>query len=260
VYTLGVNLSRQRSACLLRDRDCPIAAVEAWLTGQPGDVSPDAFGRRRVSMPHRSVDYCLSKAGISYVDLDVIVFCDATPSAASATRKLNVADCVLRLPFSPQSRMLTIEPALAHAYSAYYLSRYDEAAIVVLSHGDSAAGSYGYMPGTVIAPVVRAEIFSIEEGVVFEVARASTDGLAVLGKKEPLEEIVLGLFALAMKKTGCDRLCVAGDHTLDQRAGLRIRNALNAREVFVQPFVDDVAALGAARYGCHHEQSPNLRV
>jgi carbamoyltransferase len=124
VYTLGINLSRQRSACLLRDRGSPIAIVEAWLAGQSADAPPAAFGRRDVSMPERSIDYCLSNAGISYVDLDVIVFCDAALPAARAPRKLSVADCVLRLPFSPQSRMLTMDPALARAYSVYYLSGY----------------------------------------------------------------------------------------------------------------------------------------
>lgn len=124
MYTLGVNLSRQRSACLLRDRGSPIAIVEAWLTGQSADDPPVAFGRRYVCMPERSIDYCLANAGISYVDLDVIVFCDAVLPAAHAPRKLSVADCVLRLPFAPQSRMLTMEPELARAYSVHYLSEH----------------------------------------------------------------------------------------------------------------------------------------
>jgi carbamoyltransferase len=124
VYTLGVNLSRQRSACLLTDRGSPIAVVEAWLAGPAADDPLASFGRRYVCMPERSIDYCLSNAGISYVDLDVIVFCDVVLPAARAARKLSVADCVLRLPFSPQSRMLTMDPALARAYSVHYLSGY----------------------------------------------------------------------------------------------------------------------------------------
>ncbi|MEA3119610.1 MAG: carbamoyltransferase [Paraburkholderia sp.] len=122
MYTLGVNLSRQRSACLLRDRGSPIAIVEAWLAGHSEIDAPAAFGRRHISMPERSVAYCLTSAGISYVDLDVIVFCDVVLPTARAPRKLSVADCVLRLPFAPQSRMLTMDPALARAYSVSHLS------------------------------------------------------------------------------------------------------------------------------------------
>jgi predicted NodU family carbamoyl transferase len=259
VYTLGVNLSRHCSACLLRDSGGPIAVAEASLTGPPGNDPLDTSGRWRLSMPELSIDYCLSNAGISYVDLDVIVFCHAAPSAAHAGRELSVADCVLRLPFSPQSRMLTMDPTLAHAYCAYYLSGYDDAAIVVTSCRDSAADAYRRVPLAVISPLSRARIFRAGEGLVFEVAQAESDKLAALSAKQSLEEIVLGLSALALKKTDCERLCVAGNHTLDAAAGIRLRDALNAREVFVQPMIDDGTALGAALYGWRHEQSSSLR-
>jgi predicted NodU family carbamoyl transferase len=258
VYTLGVNLSRHRSACLLVDGGGPIAAAESWLTGQPDDAPLDFFGRCRPRMPEHSIDYCLSKAGISYVDLDVIVFCGDVPSPTQVRPGLNVADCVLRLPFSPQSRMLTVAPVLAHAHGAYHLCGYDAAAIVVTSCHGYVPDAYGRASQSAIRLLERAGIFRAAHGTVLEVAQASSDALAALRMKQSIVEIVLDLGTWALKRTGCDRLCVAGNHTLDAAAGTRLRDALNAREVFVQPVVDDGTALGAALYGWRHEQSPAL--
>src|SRR5689334_6236308 len=117
MYALGVNLSRHRSACLLKDGRSPIVIVESSLTGRPDIDWLGSFGRRRVRLPEHSIRYCLSLGGIDYVDLDVIVFCDID---CPATSRPSVADCVLRLPFSPQSRLLAVSVEGLRAFCAQY--------------------------------------------------------------------------------------------------------------------------------------------
>ncbi|HTI16372.1 MAG TPA: hypothetical protein VL598_01770 [Trinickia sp.] len=258
-YALGVTLSRGRSACLISDSGAPIAITEAWLIGQPDDLAPPAFGRRYVQMPECSIDYCLSNAGISFVDLDAIVFCDPALSVAGTTREGSVADCVLRLPFSPQSRMLMIDPMLAHAHGVHHLSGFHEAAIVVTARDHNMALRGGYTAYGPVTSLGHVELFKASEGSIFRVARASCGAPETLRKQQSIEDMLLGLSAQALLKTGCDRLCVAGDVVPDTASGIRTRNALNAREVFVQPVTNDGTALGAALYGWRHEQLPSLR-
>jgi hypothetical protein len=117
MYALGVNLSRHRSACLLKDGRSPIAICESSLTGRPDVDWLGSFGRRRVMLPEHSIGHCLSMGGIDYVDLDVIVFCDVDGPVAS---RPSVADCVLRLPFSPHSRLLTVSVERVRAFCAQH--------------------------------------------------------------------------------------------------------------------------------------------
>ncbi|WP_158628774.1 carbamoyltransferase N-terminal domain-containing protein [Dyella choica] len=257
MYTLGVALSHHPCACLLGERGSPVSIEEAQLSGQCEQVLPGDYGLHPMSMPERSVEYCLSSAGIAYVDVDVIVFCDASP-AASRSRRLTVADCVLRLPCSPQSRMLVVDPALAQAYSALHASGYDEAAILIISGSEGGAVRLGGAPGAFVPPLERADIFHASAGGICKLARVSRDQLDPSGARSSFEETMLSLSALALEKTGCTCLCLAGDPALNQALCSRIRHALPVSEVFVQPAVHDGTAFGAALYGWQYEQSSSL--
>jgi hypothetical protein len=137
MYALGVNLSRHRSACLLKDGRSPIAIGESPLTGWPDVEWLGSFDRRPVMLPEHSIGHCLSMGGIDYVDLDVIVFCDVDRPAAP---RLSIADCVLRLPFSPQSRLLTVSAEGVRAFCAQYTVAYGgRAPFLQTAYGDELA-------------------------------------------------------------------------------------------------------------------------
>ena len=140
LYVLGVNVAENPSACLIAGDGRTIATSEQQQDGDPvGD--PDRSAR-----PH-----VLPRAGARGRGLPrqrrrrarrsrLVVLCGEVVHAPRAQpRNLSVADCMLQLPWSPRSRILTIDHHLAHACSAFYPSGFDHASILVVDRGGCVA-------------------------------------------------------------------------------------------------------------------------
>jgi carbamoyltransferase len=121
-WILGISASHNGGACLLRGSEIVVAIQEERLTG---------FKRARIFGANESlsVTYCLKHAGLSAKDLDLVV-------VATQGRALSAKQDILRNPQLQITRnglaVLTISHHLAHAASAYGLSGFKEAAVLVV--------------------------------------------------------------------------------------------------------------------------------
>lgn len=131
-YVLGVNLSHDRSACLLKDGQIVVAIEEERLDRfkySPGFIfqqGRNEFVIQKVS-PMKAITYCLEAAGIGLDELDLIVTDKAEHNYA--------VDLLRReLPIKDKSKIIAMPfPShhLAHAYSVFYCSPFEESAIIV---------------------------------------------------------------------------------------------------------------------------------
>ena len=137
-YVLGVNLSHDRSACLLEDGQLIVAIEEERL-----DRIKHSIGRmthdhgRRLGpkiLPWRGITYCLDERGIGLNDVDLIMLDQAGPP-------IPLEEIAQEVPIRDKSRIRSLpHPShhLAHAASAYFCSPFSEAAILVADN----IGSY----------------------------------------------------------------------------------------------------------------------
>lgn len=117
VHVLGVGLSHNGAACLLRDGRIVVAIEKERLTRIKNDGGNDTAAIR----------YCLDAAGIGFAEVDLLV------QNANFGRFAYGNDWY-RGPrdLPPELPVVTISHHLAHAWSAYALSPFDEAAILIV--------------------------------------------------------------------------------------------------------------------------------
>jgi carbamoyltransferase len=95
-------------------------------------VEESKLVRRRLNwggtgdLPEHSIATCLQLAGAKPEDVDAVAVARPVPKSDFYPR--------LRAHF-PNSRLLVVEHHLAHAASAYYPSRFDEATVLTLDRG-----------------------------------------------------------------------------------------------------------------------------
>lgn len=127
-YHLGVNLGRDRAAALVTGGDIVVAIEQerldrykhsiGFLHQAPGDPS-------QIQLPDEAISYCLKTCGIT---LSEVV------SITANMPGVDYSDELLRRQLPPevvQKRRCIVSHHLAHAYSAYWPSGFDEALILV---------------------------------------------------------------------------------------------------------------------------------
>lgn len=117
VYVLGVGLSHNGSACLLKDGEIVVAIEKERLTRRKNDGGNDTT----------VIAYCLRSAGIGGQDLALIVQNANFGGFAYGNHWYRGPRLI-----PPNVPVVTISHHLAHAYSAYFLSRFEDAAILVV--------------------------------------------------------------------------------------------------------------------------------
>lgn len=121
-WILGISASHNGGACLLKGAEIVVAIQEERLTG---------FKRARIFGANESlsVTYCLKHADLTVKDLDMVV-------VATQGRTRSAKQDILRNPQLQITRnslnALTISHHMAHAASAYALSGFKEAAVLVV--------------------------------------------------------------------------------------------------------------------------------
>ncbi|MEU3415469.1 carbamoyltransferase C-terminal domain-containing protein [Streptomyces sp. NPDC006658] len=128
---LGLSASHDASACLLRDGTPQVAVQQERVTRRKHDGAGHLSSRA-------AADYCLTSAGLRADDVDVFAF-NAQPllpgyvglSVPSAARTFDLFD-----PFD--ERAVYVSHHLAHAFSAFWGSPFEEAVVVVC---DGSGGS-----------------------------------------------------------------------------------------------------------------------
>ncbi len=141
-YVLGINAyDHDVSACLLRDGEIAFAISKERITGEKHDTG----------FYEKVVDYCLEAEGISMDDLDMVVRnCYILPVEDMEKRLLyddypelldeneRIQEKKNPLFCSKSDKVLTISHHLAHAYSAFAVSPFDEGVVMVVD----GVGSY----------------------------------------------------------------------------------------------------------------------
>jgi carbamoyltransferase len=171
MYALGVNLSHDRSACLLSDTGDIVAIAEERLDRVKHSCPQDRLNRWFTVVPRNSVQYCLHARGIDFEDLDAVVFCNAAMIGGNAIRNLSVADCAVQMPWSPHSHLATVNHHLAHALSAFWPSGFEEAAVLVADKGGSVWDHWQRPDGEPVPLLERASIY-----------RGAPDGIELVAK------------------------------------------------------------------------------
>jgi carbamoyltransferase len=117
VYVLGVGLSHNGSACLLKDGEIAVAIEKERLTKVKNDGGNDSF----------AIAYCLNAAGIGWDDVALVV------QNANFGGFAYGNDWYRGKRSIPADKpVVTISHHLAHASSAFYLSPFDDAAVLVV--------------------------------------------------------------------------------------------------------------------------------
>lgn len=160
MYILGLNLSHDRSACLLKDGKILFAIAEERLDGVKKSTLYASVKKKTMSgriPPLRAIDYCLRAEGIGLDDLDLIV-------ADHAVEPVNLDSLGTLLPIKDKSKIRAIpHPShhLSHAYSSYFSSPFEESAILIIDVYGSATGNgteaeSGYQAsGIQVQPVLK---------------------------------------------------------------------------------------------------------
>jgi carbamoyltransferase len=117
VYVLGVGLSHNGAACLLKDGKISVAIEKERLTKIKNDGGNDTF----------AIAYCLNAAGISWGEVALVVQNANFGSFVYGNDWYRGARAI-----PPGVPVVTISHHLAHACSAFFLSPFDEAAVLTV--------------------------------------------------------------------------------------------------------------------------------
>jgi carbamoyltransferase len=131
MWVMGVNLSQDRSVCLMEDGRVVVAVEEERLDRikhSEGFLVKGYFERLSKVIPMKAITYCLEAAGIGIDDLDLVV--GNRPLNDGSARRLR-----RDLPIRDKSKIREL-PApshhLAHACAGYFPSPFEEAAVLVV--------------------------------------------------------------------------------------------------------------------------------
>jgi carbamoyltransferase len=135
-YILGLNLSHDRSAALVKDGEVVVAIEEERLDRikhSEGFLVQGHFERLTKTLPMKAVTYCLDTVGIGIDDLDLVV--GNRPLGDGSVRRI-----VRELPIRDKNKVHELPlPShhLAHAAITYYTSTFEDAAILVVDQAGS---------------------------------------------------------------------------------------------------------------------------
>jgi carbamoyltransferase len=119
MIVLGFSVGHDKGAVLIKDGKVLIGISQERLTRRKNDGAYSGG-----AIPTESIVYCLSEYGLTMDDVDLIVY-STTEVEDNTYEKLNKVFKV------PQKKLKFIPHHLAHAYSSFFSSGMDEAAVIV---------------------------------------------------------------------------------------------------------------------------------
>ena len=132
----GVNLSHDDACAAVIDGEVKVAIENERLSRIKHNEGRNDFGK---VVPFASIHYCCDTLGISPADVDLWVVNSCHRTALNILREQALG--------IPEKKILSLGVPghhLAHAYSAYYCSAFDNAAVIVVDTN----GGYDYREGT----------------------------------------------------------------------------------------------------------------
>jgi carbamoyltransferase len=172
---LGINLSHDRSACLLIDGHICYAIAEERLSRRKHDIPLNIKGERYAMLPTRAIEYCLTAGGCKFSDIDLCVASTTyvLDAHSGKRRHLTESDVAWQFPQIPVNRIRVISHHLGHAVSAAWCSGFKHAAVLVVDGGGSIID---YSPNGSPKSFERTTIYSYHTGGLPEVLLRSTGG------------------------------------------------------------------------------------
>ncbi len=164
MYVLGISCYyHDGAACLIDDGQLVAAATEERFSRKKHDSG----------FPHQAIDFCLESGGVTASDLDFVVFYEkpllkferillsalqSYPRSMTFFResmiswfneKLWIKSQLLDKLRIPASKLLFAEHHMSHAASAFFVSPYDEAAVITIDGvGEWTTATIGHAKGT----------------------------------------------------------------------------------------------------------------
>jgi carbamoyltransferase len=139
---LGLNLSHDRSACLVIDGQVRFAIAEERLSRLKHDIPLNHRRERFCLCPLKAIKYCLEAASVDLSDIDLVVA--STTYVLDATtgrrRALHVGDVTSQCERLSADRVRITGHHFAHAISAGWCSGFADAAVVTVDGGGSITG------------------------------------------------------------------------------------------------------------------------
>jgi carbamoyltransferase len=128
-YHLGINLGHERSVAVVKDGEILVAIEQERIDRQkysPGYMLHSPGDASQIQLPHEAIRYAIDTIGISMGDLETITANmpgnDYAPDILRRVLPTELTNKVHRIP----------SHHLAHAYSAYYPSGFEEAIVLVV--------------------------------------------------------------------------------------------------------------------------------
>ena len=141
---MGISTGHNRGAAITVDGEIKVAISNERITRIKTDHSQE--------LPVESMQYCIDTLGITYNDIDVFVY-NITEPVNTATRDFT------KITGQPLDKLKFIPHHIAHAFSTFAASGYEEAAVVVID----AMGSV-YNDTTPIKAWYKLDESELEEG------------------------------------------------------------------------------------------------
>ena len=133
-YHLGINLGHERSVAIVQDGKIVVAIEQERLDRQkysPGYMLHSPGDATQIQIPHEAIQYCLDTIGIKMGDLTTITAnMPGTDYSPDILRRMLSPEAVTKVQTLPSHH-------LAHAYSAYYPSGFEDAIVLVVDASGS---------------------------------------------------------------------------------------------------------------------------
>lgn len=148
---IGFSVGHDKGAVLIEDGEVVIGITQERLTRIKHDGAYSGGG-----IPIQCILYCLNNRGLKFSDINLWAY--------STTEELDDVDEKMTeiLGYSLGDRLLFIPHHLAHAYSSFFSSNFDEAAVIIADASGSA-----YTPHTKLKNFYTLDTSGVEEGRFF---------------------------------------------------------------------------------------------
>jgi carbamoyltransferase len=133
-YHLGINLGHERSVAIVKDGEILVAIEQERIDRQkysPGYMLHSPGDASQIQLPHEAMRYAIDTIGIAIEDLETITAnMPGHDYAPDILRRVLTPELVNRVQKIPSHH-------LAHAYSAYYPSGFEESIVLVVDASGS---------------------------------------------------------------------------------------------------------------------------
>ena len=129
---LGVNVSHDRAAVLVQNGEVVAGIAEERLDRTKHSIVAGPDGSFLTQLPQRAIAYCLDAVGASLADVDdLVVSGSVVYHPQRRLRNVTLEDIAPQLPRVPPKKITILGHHIAHAFSTFLASPYNEAAVLV---------------------------------------------------------------------------------------------------------------------------------